>query len=551
MRSKQASATRSRCATFGTLIALLSACDQEPSSEAPSDRENTAHLSAPVEACAARGLLASAPFSCAAMKSAFFFAGSWQNGVQYYEYPSTDNREYYTLHPADSRHLNWSEQQAYRDFAIDEMVSAGFNVMDMSSWGPRGSDNWVSYAPMQTSTYAHDQLFEASLNRDILIIPVVEDVAATANSPQVHFPTDFGQNDHLRRAIDDLVNRYIVSPANLEWPSKWAKMYDANLQPRYAILLMHVCSDVLSASDPNADSTFASWLHQLAQDVKADTGIEVGFTLDASPPDTTTPNTYFLLPEKAGAVLKQAPDVLAIRPFLSEILNMAGTDEARFWAKWDEAKAWIATGIPYILDISPIFGNPHVYGNDDTWRNDQGAIRGLGQSGLSFTAWNGYTEAWAGMPTQEPGRDGTPGDTWNRWLKVMLSDDARNCTYVHFVNGQETYRVYGAICEKWVRYSGNRGSLGSPRTSEMDSRTPGSRTNDFEHGVILWNAALGAHEVHGLIGDKYRQLGLDGSYLGMPTTDEEPSSTCAGGAINRFEGGTIEWCPGWAEAQNH
>ncbi|WP_394848841.1 hypothetical protein LZC95_15475 [Pendulispora brunnea] len=554
MTWKPCFSARSRCATFGVFIAFTYACSQELPDAL--GRENAANLSARVEDCTEHGLLASAPFSCTAMKSAFFFAGSWQNGIKYYEYSPVDNRHYYTVHPADSRHLNWSERRSYQDFALDELVSAGFNVIDMSTWGPRGSDNWAPYAPMQTSTYAQDELFDAALKRDILIIPVIEDVAATPNSPQVRFPEDFGRNDHLRKAIDDLVNRYIVSPANPKWPSKWAQIYDSKLQPRYAVLLMHVCSKAIAASDPDADSTFASWIHQLAEDVKGDTGVDVGFTLDATPADGASANTYYLVPKRAGAILKDTREVLAIRPFLSEILHMDGPDEDRFWAKHDEAKAWIATGIPYILDITAgynatIFGEPYVYGNDDIWRNDQGAIRGLGQSGLSFTAWNGYTESWAGMPTQESGRDGTPGDTWNRWLKAMLSGDARRCNYVHFVNGQPSHRVYGEICEKWVAYSGTRGVLGSPRASEADSHSDGSRISEFQYGIILWNLEHGAHEVHGLIADKYRQLGLDGGDLGMPTADQESSSTCEGGAISRFERGTIDWCPGWTEAQGH
>ncbi|WP_394838290.1 hypothetical protein LVJ94_15405 [Pendulispora rubella] len=543
---------------FSAFVGFTPACSGDM--QDASDSETTSGLSASDDECAARGLLASAPFTCTAMKSAFFFAGDWQNGIKYYEYPSVDNRDKYTLHPADPKHLGWSEQQTNRNFAIDQISLAGFNVIDMSTWGPRGTDNWAQYAPMQTSTLAHDELFETSLNRNILIIPVVEDFKPTSNSRGISFPLDFGQNKRLRDAIVDLVNRYIRYPKNAKWPSKWAQVYDAEPKPRYAITLMHVWSQVLSASDPRADETFASWIHQLAEDVKAETTFDVGFLLDAFPPDPDYPNAYYLTPQKAGTHLKQTREVLAIRPYLSELFKMKLSDDERFRTKRSEAVGWIAEGLPYILDISAgydgrfVHQNPYVYGNDDIWRNDQGAIRGLGQSGISFTAWNGFTEGWAGMPTSESGRDGTPGDAWNLWLKATLSDDARSCHYEHFINGRPTHKLTGPICEKWVAKDGNRGPLGMPLTGLKGNQTTGVTRAEFQFGYVLHKGGTIAHEVHGLIAKKYAQLGLDGSYLKAPISDQEDLTTCAGGvrgAISRFEGGTIDWCDGWPEARNH
>jgi len=115
------------------------------------------------------GRLANPGFENQYIKSAFFFAGNWRNGVQFYEYDPSDNTGIYTLHPSDFRHLGWSENLSYRNFAIKTMIDAGVNVINMSYWGPRGTDNWAYWSPMQTSTYAHDELFNAAIGKRVFI----------------------------------------------------------------------------------------------------------------------------------------------------------------------------------------------------------------------------------------------------------------------------------------------------------------------------------------------------------------------------------------------
>jgi hypothetical protein len=52
------------------------------------------------------------------------------------------------------------------------------------------------------------------------------------------------------------------------------------------------------------------------------------------------------------------------------------------------------------------------------------------------------------------------------------------------------------------------------------------------------------HKLYGGIFEKYVTLGETTSYLGLPTTDEAPTTTgCDGGRAVGFEHGTIEWCP--------
>ncbi len=153
------------------------------------------------------------------MKSAYFFSGNWRNGNQFYEYNPVDNRGLYTVHPSDSRHLGWSEDPAHRDFALNAMIAMGVNVVNMSYWGPRGTDNWAMSAPMQTSTLSHDELFTAAAGKSILIAPYIESYAPTADHPGFSFMDCFpGTQDNpapeFLVLVYDLVDRYLASPAD-------------------------------------------------------------------------------------------------------------------------------------------------------------------------------------------------------------------------------------------------------------------------------------------------------------------------------------------------
>jgi len=84
---------------------------------------------------------------------------------------------------------------------------------------------------------------------------------------------------------------------------------------------------------------------------------------------------------------------------------------------------------------------------------------------------------------------------------------------------------------------GLRGSvLGDPTTAERDAVRNG-RKRGFENGLILWHRDHGAHEVHGPIATRYRNLSADAGALGYPRTDQRAVN--GGGAYNRFERGSI------------
>ena len=231
------------------------------------------------------------------VKAVYFFAGNWKHGDddfwanEWYEYPTSRNDKTYTVWPEDLRHLTWSQSRADRAFAVGESASAGTNVVVMSYWGARGSNRWAFSAPMQTSTFAHDELFEMVADTPLVIMPAIESAAGTADgvSHSYVFSDDFpGAPDNpasaLVEQLVDLVDRYLVNPAQPYWPEQWAKMYDSTGAPRYAVNILHVASRHLPS---DADADFAAGFDAVANAVQQRTGIAVGFTLDILPSEHT------------------------------------------------------------------------------------------------------------------------------------------------------------------------------------------------------------------------------------------------------------------------
>ena len=396
------------------------------------------------------GLLANADFQGRAVKSVYFFAGDWKVSNQiFYESISPDpNDALYTLHPTDARHLGWSEQQANRDFALDAIATAGANVIDLSYWGERGTDRWALWAPMQCSTYAHDQVFDAALSHNLLIMPAIESAAATnlnpqtgkpyqcgtppnvhtGNSPAYFFSSDFpGDSNNpapgLVTQILDLIVRYLLAPQNRQWPSRWAQVYDRFGQARYAITIIQA-----SSTQPGVnDGSFAAGLDAVANLISTKTGIQVGFILDPLPG-----NAYSLTPY-AGAALAQAKSFLAIRPFISEIAMGSDDLRALLPSKQSYVEAWLAAGVPLLLDVSPGYDAHIVFpaknnaywriANDDIWHNGQTQMivsnaGGNSIRGIAFNTWNGYTEGYAAVSTLELGGQAY---TWLESLFQLLA----------------------------------------------------------------------------------------------------------------------------------
>jgi uncharacterized protein with LGFP repeats len=67
---------------------------------------------------------------------------------------------------------------------------------------------------------------------------------------------------------------------------------------------------------------------------------------------------------------------------------------------------------------------------------------------------------------------------------------------------------------------------------------------EYERGAVYWSERTGAHEVHGEIAARWRALGGESSFLGLPTTDglrlgDAPDEHDAADGYAHFEGGSI------------
>src|SRR5262249_19125765 len=99
-----------------------------------------------------------------------------------------------------------------------------------------------------------------------------------------------------------------------------------------------------------------------------------------------------------------------------------------------------------------------------------------------------------------------------------------------------------AIDVKYAQLGGAAGFLGAPVTVEMLAPDRIGHYRHYQRGSIYWHPAIGAHEVHGLIRDKWARVGWERSVLYYPLTDELPTPDGVG-RFNHFQGGSIYWTP--------
>ncbi len=130
---------------------------------------------------------------------------------------------------------------------------------------------------------------------------------------------------------------------------------------------------------------------------------------------------------------------------------------------------------------------------------------------------------------------------------------ARMTTFQHGIiywsSATGAHVVYGAIGAEYAAtgdetdYFGNdvKQILGLPTSDEMNvPGVAGARMNTFQRGTIYWSPATGAHVVYGAIGAEYQGMGGPTSYLGLPTSDEQG---IPGGRETFFTNGKILWTP--------
>jgi hypothetical protein len=495
-------------------------------------------------------LLASAGFEGQPVKGVYFFPG--ERGK---------NAEWYTTHPLDPRDERWNSDTSTRPWVMDRMVQAHVNTVVMSYWS-----NMPQWSPMEIDPTTLGGVLDAVQGRPLVVLPAIEGRKDLEHPeiPHWEFADEFpAAHAGLVERVGDLVALF-ANRMDL-----WARLYDRTGRPRFAVNILHVASRVLNGADPATDDRrFAAAFDAAADEVEHQFHIPVGFTLDAvgGPGFSYSPD-----PRRVGRLLEQTAAVLAVQGFASEVFSQLvksngpcpsgdwrscpaydnNLDNLEALADWkrDAVRDWVGTGAPVILDVSNGFDGRIVWTlldkvaggfwgdnldyTDDRWRNWLSQLKGPGVRGITFDCWNGYTEGYAAVPSREH------GGTVYAWLTDLLEPPPWDYSHMHYVNGARTHRVYGAICEKWIRLGADRG-FGAPVSEELPSAL--GRMQHFTDGkAIYWSGATGAYEVHGVIGRTYREEGGDASRLGLPVSDEQPNG---GGAFSLFQNGRIDWAPG-------
>jgi hypothetical protein len=371
------------------------------------------------------GRLANPQFANERIRTTLFFSGQASDGSNPYGIadPPESRLFLYTAHPVDDRHLRWSESAANRDFALSQMVSAGINVVTMSSWGESFLDAlprppWAVYAPMQTSPASHDELFAAAVGKPLVVTPLIESRGDW--NFRNEFPTWQGAvAPGTVSQIVDLVNRYLKNNNRPEWADQWARIYDRDGQERYAVALIHGSSNQLAAHEHAA---YAQGFDMLADEVLAQTGVKVGFLLDVLPADSFAPGTFKPTPELTGPELFREPSILGLQNFLPEIWAAAANETERINWKRDFSSRWAATGIPLLMDVAPgydaqiVFPGSVQYGHNPAWLDAMTTmVEDFGQDGLVYNSWNGYTEAMLAVASREQ------GGAYYLWLRTLTA----------------------------------------------------------------------------------------------------------------------------------
>lgn len=368
------------------------------------------------------GMLANAGFQRQRIKATLFFAGQARDGSDPYGCSPASNLGLYTVHPSDQRNLNWHTSAANRDYTLDQMVSAGINTVNMSSWGESFlpcTTAWAAYAPMQTAPAAHDELFTAAGSKSLVIVPFIESRADWAFRDEFPTWTDGRVAPGTVSQIVELINRYLKNPSHPEWANRWAKVYDRTGQPRYAVAIIQASSNRLSSS---GHSAYAAGFDALAQAVMDATGVKVGFLVDALPAGTYAPGTFRPTPEATGPYLAARDSVLGIQCFIPEVWVGSSNDSTLIAWKRNFSSRWAQAGIPFLMDVCPgydahiVFPGSVQYGLTSSWRTALSSmVTDYGADGMTYNAWNGYTEALVAVPSSEY------GDACLNWLTSMNS----------------------------------------------------------------------------------------------------------------------------------
>lgn len=99
------------------------------------------------------------------------------------------------------------------------------------------------------------------------------------------------------------------------------------------------------------------------------------------------------------------------------------------------------------------------------------------------------------------------------------------------------------IDDKYAALNSASGFLGSATSQEMTAADGVGKYRHYQNGSIYYHPTTGAHEVHGLILQRWNNLSAEAGYLGYPMTDEldTADATNQDGRVSKFQGGQLIW----------
>lgn len=163
-----------------------------------------------------------------------------------------------------------------------------------------------------------------------------------------------------------------------------------------------------------------------------------------------------------------------------------------------------------------------------------------------------FPEVGAPLRVRVAARDGR-GDRGGRTLSVVVegTGGARTVTGDAFRSRLGLREAWwwpdlGLIQLHWHELGASASFLGRPVTQEY--AVTGGRGQDYQGGRILWSPSTGAHEVHGLILDRWSAAGGPDGRLGLPVSDEQAAGP---GRVGQFVGGHLYWSAGTGTREVH
>ncbi|GAA5194001.1 hypothetical protein GCM10023346_20420 [Arthrobacter gyeryongensis] len=113
---------------------------------------------------------------------------------------------------------------------------------------------------------------------------------------------------------------------------------------------------------------------------------------------------------------------------------------------------------------------------------------------------------------------------------------------IHWTATTGAFITKGAIDAAWAAQNWENGPLGYPTSNEIGGLTNGGVYQTFQHGVIHWSPATGAHITRAAIDAAWAAQNWENGPLGYPTSNEIGGLT-NGGVYQTFQHGVIHWSP--------